>query len=117
MPQLVLARGTRYRSNLLTKSLKNLQFGPYFLIGSLVVFVSLITVLTLMFSARQVTKGYVLNQLEAEHQVLMRESEAKDMQISQVRSLNFIEESSKVSTMVKPGQVAFVSGDTAIASR
>jgi len=94
-----------------------MQFGPYFLVGSLILCVALITVLTLMFSARQVTKGYVLSQLEAEHQELMREGEAKDMKISQVRALNYIEESARVSIMVKPGQVAFVSGDTAIASR
>lgn len=117
MSQLILTRGTSYRRNLTNRYLKNFQIGPYFLISSLVLFVSLITVLTLMFSAKQITKGYVLNQLESQHQELLREGERKDMEISQVRSLTFIEESSKVSSMVTPGQVVYVSGETAIASK
>lgn len=117
MSQLILTRGASYRKNITKRYLKNLQAGPYFLIGSLVLFVSLITVITLMFSAKQVTKGYVLNQLESEHQELLRENERKDMKISQVRSLIFIEESSKVASMVTPGQVVYVSGETAIASK
>lgn len=81
-------------------------------------FVVLITVITLMFSTRQVTKGYVLNRLESEHQNLLKESERKQMQISEVRSLNFIEQSSKVQKMRKPARVVFVNApDSAIASK
>jgi len=86
--------------------------------GSLVLFVGLTVVITLMSSAQQVTKGYVLNSLEAQHQELIRESEKKDMDISKVRSLNFIQESSKVKSMVRPPEVAFVSNSgTKVASR
>lgn len=95
----------------------NLEPGPYFVIGSLIIFVALITVITLIFSTRQVTKGYVLNKLESYHQDLIRESEEKEMQISKVRSLKYIQESSKVTAMVRPPQVVFVDGDTAVASR
>lgn len=95
----------------------NLELGPYFVIGSLIIFVALITVITLIFSTRQVTKGYVLNKLESYHQDLIRESEEKEMQISKVRSLKYIQESSKVDTMVRPAQIVFVDGDTAVASR
>jgi hypothetical protein len=117
MSQLILTRGVSYRRNLLKKYINEFHVGPVFLVGSLVLFVALVTVITLMFSARQVTKGYVLNSLEAQNQELVKESEKIDMQISKVRSLNFIEDSTKVSTMIIPGQIAFVSGDSAIASR
>ena len=117
MPQLILNRGTTYGRNLMRRFFANFEVGPYFLVVSLVVFVALITVITLTYSARQVTKGYVLNSLEASHQQIIKESAKQDMQISQVRSLNFIQESSKVRSMVKPGQIVFVSGETAIAKR
>lgn len=117
MSQLVLARGAGYRKSVLKKFFPNFEIGPYFLVGSLVVFVALITVVTLLFSTRQVTKGYVLSLLEFEHQKLMRDSEVMDMQISKVRSLNFIQDSSKVKSMRIPNQVAYVSGETSIAQR
>lgn len=118
MSQLVLSRGNSPSRNIFRRFMPNIELGPYFLIGSLVLFVILITVLTLMFSTRQVTKGYVLNKLEAEHQELIKESEKAEMSISTVRSLNYIKESSKVSRMVRPNQIVFVNdGTNVVASR
>jgi len=84
---------------------------------SLITFVVLITVITLVFSTRQVTKGYVLNKLESQHQELIKKSEQSEMLISKARSLNFIQESTRVQAMVKPPQIVFVDGESAIASR
>lgn len=117
MSQLVLSKGNNYHRSIFYRIFKKFEMGPVFLIVSLVIFVALITVITLVFSARQVTKGYVLNSLEAKHQELMRENENRDMQISQVRSLTFIQESSKVQSMVEPRQVVFVNGETTIAKK
>lgn len=118
MPQLILSRGTTYRTNILRRILPNVELGPYFLIVSLVIFVSLITVITLVFSTRQVTKGYVLNKLQAEHQDLIRDSEKNDLLVSEVRSLNFIQQSSKVRSMVTTaGKIAYVNGETALAKK
>jgi len=117
MAQLVLSRGTRYRKPFWNKFKFSFELGPYFLVGSLVLFVGLVTVVTLMFSARQVTKGYVLNSLENDHQELVRESEKMDMKISEVRSLKFLEDSGKVMSMKKPNQIVFVNAATTIAKR
>ena len=118
MSQLVLNRGVNAKKAFLKKFFNIVEFGPYFLIASLIFFVALVTIITLVFSTQQVTKGYVLNKLEAQHQSLIKEGEQKQMQISKVRSLNFIEQSSKVSSMIRPDQVAFVSyGDSALASK
>lgn len=117
MSQLVLARGEGYKKSLFRKIFGNLEFGPYFLVSSLIVFVALVTVITLIFSTRQVTKGYMLEKLEVENQELMKQNEEKEMKISQVRSLNFIQQSSKVQKMRKPGLVVYVGGETEIASR
>lgn len=94
-----------------------MDFGPYFVMVSLVVFVVLITVITLVFSTRQVTKGYVLNSLEAAHQDFVKVSERQDMQISQVRSLNYIKETSKVRSMRPANAIVYISDESAIARR
>lgn len=117
MSQLILSRGVEYRKNFLKKFFPNMELGPSFLIASLVLFVGLVTIITLMFSARQVTKGYVLNSLESQHQEIIKESERLDMEISEVRSLNFIQDSQKVKSMKKPVQVTYYNGVTTIAKR
>jgi len=91
--------------------------GPYFLIVSLVVFVCLITLITLMFATSGVTKGYTLNKLDAAQQQLVKEREIKDMQLSKVRALDSIKNSSRVKNMVRPRSVAFVHGETVLVSK
>ncbi len=118
MSQLILSRGNTSKKNIIKRFFPAFEPGPYFLMGSLIAFVVLSTVITLMFSTNQVTKGYVLNRLEAKHQDLIKENEIHELQISKVRSLNYIKESSKINYMLRPGQIVYVDGgDTAIASR
>lgn len=116
MPQLVLSRGINSKRNVFKRILMNAENGPYFLVISLVLFVVLVTVITLTFSAQQVTKGYVLSQLEAEQRTLLTESERREKQVAEVRSLRHIEESSRLRAMRNPSQIVFLSGDTVIAS-
>jgi hypothetical protein len=116
MSQLVLFRGVNYRRSLIQKFYSKISLGPYFLIGSLIVFVALITVITLIFSARQVTKGYVFDSLENHHQDVVKQNEQIDMQISNVRSMLYIQNSNKVNSMRRPSQIVFVNGATPIAS-
>lgn len=91
--------------------------GPYFLMGSLVMFVVLVTIITLMFSTRQVTKGYALEKLESEQQSLIKEREESNMRISQARSLTTIKNSSKARSMRKPDTLVYVQPVVEIASR
>jgi cell division protein FtsB len=93
------------------------ELGPYFLIVSLVTFVILITVITLISSTRQVTKGYVLNSLETKHQELTKGNEVRDMEISQVRSLNYVQNLSQIKRMVRPGEIVFINPDNSIAKK
>jgi cell division protein FtsB len=95
----------------------NVELGPYFLVVSLVAFVILITVITLVSSTRQVTKGYVLNSLEAKHQELTKGNEVREMEISQVRSLSYVQGLPKVRRMVRPDEVVFINSDSSIASK
>lgn len=117
MAQLILSKGDGCRRGILRSIFPYFEVGPYFLVASLIIFVILVTVITLMFSTRQVTKGYVLNKLESQHQELVKESERYEMELSTVRSLNYIQQSSKVRSMVHPLQIVYIGGDSAIASR
>ncbi|MBU1992342.1 MAG: hypothetical protein ABH856_02250 [Patescibacteria group bacterium] len=91
--------------------------GPTFLIFTMILMVCLISVVTLMFSTREITKGYALKKLEAEHEQLLRDHEAKTMHVAEVRSLMSIKNSPKVQAMVRPKQIVYYRGDTAIASK
>lgn len=85
-----------------------MSFSPYFLLTSLVLFVSLITVMTLMFSTSQITKGYEVDKLDAEQQNLIKEREIGDMKLSQVRALDAIRSSKQVQNMKKPNVIVYV---------
>lgn len=117
MSQLILNRGDSFQKNLFTKAIRNFQMGPYFLVSSLVLFVGLVTVITLMFSTRQVTKGYVLDKLESEQQELVKTNEASNLLISQAKSLSNIQNSSKVRSMRRPDVLVYVQPVAEIASR
>ncbi len=112
MSQLVLERGTTFRRSLIKKLLPSRAFqfklSPYFLLVSLVVSVCLITLITLMSSTNEITKGYTLDKLDDEQQELIKQREIKDMKLSQVRALDSIRGSRKVRNMVNPGNIAYV---------
>lgn len=113
MPQLVLEKGAAYKKSLFRRmfssNIFNYASSPYFLIVSMVGFVCLITLVTLVFSTNEVTKGYTLNKLDFEQQGLVKEREVKEMMLSKVRALDAIKSSPKVQKMIRPGVVAFVS--------
>jgi|GEM_PF-1786993 len=120
MSQLVLENGAGYKKSLLKRLVParflTFAYSPYFLIVSLVVFVCLITLVTLISSTNEVTKGYMLNKLDAEQQALVREREMKEMQLSKVRSLDSIKKSSKVASMKSPSALVYVHGDSVLVS-
>lgn len=95
----------------------SVYIGPTFLIFTLVLIVCLISVVTLMFSTKGITKGYTLKKLEAEHEQLLRDNEVKTMHVAEVRSLASIKASPRAQSMVRPGKVVYYRYDTAIASK
>ncbi len=112
MSQLVLERGTTFRRSLIKRLIParvfEFKLSPYFLIVSLVVSVCLITLITLMSSTNEITKGYTLDKLDDEQQELVKQREIKDMKLSQVRALDAIRSSNKVQGMVRPNNIAYV---------
>ena len=93
------------------------RFGSFLLVASLVACIGLITVITLVYSTKQVTKGYQINSLDREKQNLVRQMEIIDMKISDTKSLKNISSSEKIKTMVRPGKLVFIKNNGSIASR
>jgi hypothetical protein len=110
-------KAPKRRKTVAPKTTNAIYVGPTFLIFTLVLMVCMISVMTLMFSTTEITKGYTLKKLEAEHEQLLRDNEAKTMHVAEVRSLAVIKSSSKVQEMVWPRKITYYRGDTAIASK
>jgi hypothetical protein len=90
---------------------------PYFLLGSFVICVVLVTVVTLVYSTKQVTKGYVINFLDQENQKLVRQMEVLDMKLNDVKSLKNIRSTEKIKNMRNPEIIVYIKGENSIASR
>lgn len=93
------------------------EVGPSMLVVSLIVFVCLISLVTLMHSTKEVTKGFMVSRLEEKRVGLIRDYEVKTMQLAEVSSLTSIQNSDKFKRMVKPRKVTFVYTDGALASK
>lgn len=103
--------------DLFTKTLSHIHLSPRFFIASAIFFVISLSIISLVFSTRGVTKGYVLRDLEAKRQILLRENEVKMMEIAQAQALSVVLASDHLDHMVPARKVFFMRGDTMMASR
>ncbi len=92
------------------------EFGP----GSVMI-IMLVAAIALSFAYlayfnQVATRGYEMTRLEADRQQLLNQYEIKNMKLAEVKSLNAIASSDRVSAMRRPGSVEFVRGDTALAA-
>lgn len=94
-----------------------LEFGPSLAIGGLFIIAVLFMLLYLAHFNQVATKGYDLRRLEADRQQLLNQYDIKNMKLAEVKSLNTIIASDRVTTMRRPAEITYVRGNTAIASR
>lgn len=97
--------------------MRNFQIGPVFFIFTAILFVAFLSIITLVFSTRGVTKGYVLRDLESKRQVLLRQNEIALTQVAQVQALSGLVDSEKISHMIPARRITFMRGETALASK
>lgn len=97
-------------------SILKFEFGPVAMIFTLSVFVVVFGFLYLVTFNQLATKGYDLKRLDAAHQQLMNQYDIKNMKTAQIKSLNTIARTDRVSVMVKPSKVEYVTNNTALAS-
>jgi hypothetical protein len=94
-----------------------LEFGPSMAIGGLMMIAVLFMLLYLAHFNQVATKGYDLRRLEADRQQLMNQYDIKNMKLAEAKSLTTIISSDKIVGMRRPGEITYVRGNTALASR
>lgn len=126
MSQLLLTRSP-YRQEFMNSSMRRfrrtrvtpikwqLQFGPMTLIVGLIILAVMMSILYLMHFNQVATKGYDLVRLEADRQQLLDHNQLSNRSIDQVKSMDSILKSNRISRMVKANNITFVRGDSAIA--
>lgn len=109
---------SKYSENVRKRTLsQKIEFGMTSLTFFTIILVAIISLVYLAHANRNATKGYALKNLELKRSQLITENEVWDMQISQVKSLQALQNDPKIRTMVKAEQPLFVRGDTAIAAK
>ena len=89
------------------------------IIASLLIFVALITIITLFFAGKQVTKGYTIKQLEAERQTLQRDNEIIGSRLAELQAMQqvFITRKARNMHAAPSDKITFIRGDSNLAQR
>ena len=89
------------------------------LIASFILFIALITMMTLFFAGKGVTKGYIVKQLEAERQTLIRENDVIGGKLASAQSADSLLLSRRAKTMVKlnESRITFIRAESNLAQR
>lgn len=95
----------------------NYEVGPNTVIVGLMMMGLLLSMLYLLHFNQIATKGYDINRLDASHSQLLSQWDVRNMQLAQIKSLNYILGSGRLDGMRSPDKVQYVNGGmTAVAS-
>ena len=123
MPYYVKVRGARPGANpggtlrMVREATMRFEFAPSMAIGGLFMIAILMSLLYLAHFNQVATKGYDLRRLEADRQQLLNQYDIKNIKLAEVKSLYNIASSTRASAMRRPGEVIYVRGNAALASR
>lgn len=86
---------------------------------SFLVFIALITMITLLFAGKGVTKGYIVKQLEAERQTLTRENDVIGSKLAGAQSAQSVLLSRKMQSMrrLNDNHITFIRAENNLAQR
>ncbi|MBI5152126.1 hypothetical protein HZA39_01195 [Candidatus Peregrinibacteria bacterium] len=89
------------------------------LITSFIIFAALITIMTLSFSGKAVTKGYTIKQLEAQRQTLMRENEVIGAKLAEAQAMQSALTSPRAQTMINltESRITYLRGESNLAKK
>ena len=95
----------------------NYEVGPNTVMFGLMFFAAILSMLYLLHFNQVATKGYDINRLDASHSQLLSQWDVRNMQLAQIKSLNYILGSGRIDGMRTPDKVQYVNGGmTAVAS-
>lgn len=118
MANILVTETRNIRTGLKKKTLsEHIKIGSVTITITLIVFISIVSIIYLLYANKNATKGYVFKTLEQERTNLILEGEKWDMLIAKSKSLNSIKQSPLVSHMISiKEQPLFIRGDTAVAT-
>lgn len=117
MSQLILARNSKYvRRGGARRSLNGqIEISPYTLMMVLLVFLGFSCLVQLMSSNQAAMKGYEIKRLDDQRRQLLDVNERGYNRLSELTSMVRVRDNEVVQQMVKPRNVIYVRGDSAIA--
>ena len=83
----------------------------------MLILIGVMSLLYLMHATDIYTKGQTLRKLEVERQQLIGAQEAKQMNVSRIRSLSNIEQSEAVQKMIPQRSIIYLKPETEVAKR
>jgi len=117
MSQLILTRNSRHsRKRNVRRAVNNeIIISPYSLMVVLLMFLGFSCLVQLMSSNQAAMKGYEIKRLDDQRRELLDINERGQNHLSELTSMAKVRENDVVQRMVRPRNVLYVRGDTAIA--
>jgi cell division septal protein FtsQ len=115
MSQVIVQRNTlAFRER--KKSFNTLKLRSFLLMLSMGLVISFLSVSMLVNFNHVSTKGYTIKYLEVKQQELYEQNEILQKNLLEKKALTQLSISEKANSMVRPGEIAYVRGMTALAS-
>lgn len=110
---------THYRRSARLAATTKFEVSSAVLITSFIIFAALITIMTLFFSGKEVTKGYTIKQLEAQRQILMRENEIIGAKVASAQAMQAALTSPRAQTMINltEKRITYLRGESNLAAK
>jgi hypothetical protein len=116
MSQVIVSRNTlAYRRR--QKSFKPFEYKTFLMLASMALVISFLSVMMLVSFNHVSTKGYTIKYLEVQQQKLWEENELLKKDLLEKKALSALSLSEKANSMIRPGDVSYVSGYSAIAKK
>jgi len=114
MSQVIVNRNTIAERRRRQSSIK-FEAKPFLVIALLSVFMSFLSVMMLVNFNKISTKGYTIKYLEVQKQQLWEENEVLKKDLLEKKALSEMSYGAKAESMVRPGNVAYISGHNTVA--
>jgi hypothetical protein len=114
MSQVIVNRNTMATRRRRQSSVK-FEAKPFLMIVVLGVFMSFLSIMMLVSFNKVSTKGYTIKYLEVQKQQLWEENEVLKKDLLEKKAISQMSYSAKAESMVRPGDVAYISGHNTVA--
>jgi|GEM_PF-5990933 len=96
-----------------------IEMNSTILIISFIIFSALIIIMTLFFSGKEITKGYIIKQLESERQALTKENEIIGSKVAEAQAIQAALTNNHAQSMINltEKRITYLRGETNLAQK